>query len=243
MVLQISGLRRYFERGGTRFAAVDGVNLDVKEGDFVQIVGRSGSGKTTLLNLVTGLLMPHEGDIVLMGRHLAGQDDRKMSMMRNAWVGYIPQGNSLLDNFSILDNVRLPYYLSVGSRDDITGRADYLLNAVGIGHLREMYPSQLSGGEQRRAAIARALINSPKILVADEPTGDLDVASVRTIMALLHRIHAAGMTVLLVTHELDAVNFGRRVCLLRDGRLRELSSDRLNRENLVSELSCAGATP
>ncbi len=108
MVLQISGLRRYFERGGTRFAAVDGVNLDVKEGDFVQIVGRSGSGKTTLLNLVTGLLMPHEGDIVLMGRHLAGQDDRKMSMMRNAWVGYIPQGNSLLDNFSILDNVRLP---------------------------------------------------------------------------------------------------------------------------------------
>ena len=236
-MLKISGLSRYFERCGTMFAAVDGVNLEVGEGDFVQIVGRSGSGKTTLLNLVTGLLTPQQGDIVLMGRHLSGQDDRKMSMMRNAWIGYIPQGNSLLDNFSVLDNVRLPYYLSVGSRDDITGRADYLLNAAGIGHLRDMYPSQLSGGEQRRAAIARALINSPKILVADEPTADLDIASARTIMSLLHRIHAAGMTVLLVTHELDVISFERRICLMCDGRLRELSSDGLKKEDLVSELS------
>ena len=158
-------------------------------------------------------------------------------MIRNAWIGYIPQGNSLLDNFSILDNVRLPYYLSVNSRDDITGRADYLLNAVGIGHLRDMFPSQLSGGEQRRAAIARALINSPKILVADEPTGDLDVASARTIISLLHQIHAAGMTVLLVTHELDVISFERRVCLMRNGRLRELSSDGLEKKTLISELS------
>ena len=119
-MLKISGLSRYFERGKTRFAAVDGVNPEVGEGDFVQIVGRSGSGKTTLLNLVTGLLTPQQGDIVLMGRHLSGQGDRKMSMMRNAWIGYIPQGNSLLDNFSVLDNVRLLYYLSVSSRDDIT---------------------------------------------------------------------------------------------------------------------------
>ena len=106
-------------------------------------------------------------------------------MIRNSWIGYIPQGNSLLEQSSILDNVRLPYYLSVGSHDDITGRADYLLNEVGVAHLRNMYPSQLSGGEQRRVAIARALINSPKILIADEPTSDLDVASIRTIMNLL----------------------------------------------------------
>ena len=158
-------------------------------------------------------------------------------MMCNAWIGYIPQGNSLLDNFSVLDNVRLPYYLSVGSRDDITGRADYLLNAAGIGHLRDMYPSQLSGGEQRRAAIARALINSPKILVADEPTADLDITSARMIMSLLHRIHATGMTVLLVTHELDVISFERRICLMCDGRLRELTSDGLKKEDLVSELS------
>ena len=242
MVLKIHGLTRYFERGDTRFTAVDGVNLEVGERDFVQIVGRSGSGKTTLLNLVTGLLTPQQGDIVLMGRHLAGLDDRKMSMMRNTWIGYVPQGNSLLDNFSVMDNVRLPYYLSVNSSDDITGRADYLLNAAGIGHLRDMYPSQLSGGERRRAAIARALINSPKILVADEPTADLDVASARMMMSLLDRIHAGGTTVLLVTHELDVISFDRRICLMCDGRLRELSSDRLNREDLVSELSFPGAT-
>lgn len=158
-------------------------------------------------------------------------------MIRNSWIGYIPQGNSLLDNFSILDNVRLPYYLSVGSHDDITGRADYLLNEVGAAHLRNMYPSQLSGGEQRRVAIARALINSPKILIADEPTSDLDVASIRTIMNLLERIHSKGMTLLAVTHELDAVSLDQRICVMQDGCLQEITCPTLKKEDLVSCLS------
>ena len=186
---------------------------------------------------MTGLLKPDEGNIVLLDRNLTQLDDRKMSVVRNTWIGYIPQGNSLLDNFSVLDNVRLPYYLSVGSHDDITGRADYLLNEVGAGHLRNMYPSQLSGGEQRRVAIARALINSPKILVADEPTSDLDVASIRMVMNLLEKIHARGMTLLMVTHELDAVSLDQRICVMQDGHLQEITCPALKREDLVSCLS------
>ena len=236
-MLKINGLTKRFERNGVLFPAVNKVGLVVGQGDLVQIIGRSGSGKTTFLNLVTGLLKPDEGNIVLLDRNLTQLDDRKMSVVRNTWIGYIPQGNSLLDNFSVLDNVRLPYYLSVGSHDDITGRADYLLNEVGAGHLRNMYPSQLSGGEQRRVAIARALINSPKILVADEPTSDLDVASIRMVMNLLEKIHARGMTLLMVTHELDAVSLDQRICVMQDGHLQEITCPALKREDLVSCLS------
>ena len=116
-------------------------------------------------------------------------------------------------------------------------RADYLLNEVGAAHLRNMYPSQLSGGEQRRVAIARALINSPKILIADEPTSDLDVASIRTIMNLLERIHSKGMTLLVVTHELDAVSLDQRICVMQDGCLQEITCPTLKKEDLVSCLS------
>ena len=236
-MLKINGLTKKFQRNGVLFRAVNEIDLTVEQGDLVQIIGRSGSGKTTFLNLVTGLLKPDEGNIVLLGRNLTQLDDRRMSMIRNSWIGYIPQGNSLLDNFSILDNVRLPYYLSVGSHDDITGRADYLLNEVGAAHLRNMYPSQLSGGEQRRVAIARALINSPKILIADEPTSDLDVASIRTIMNLLERIHSKVMTLLGVTHELDAVSLDQRICVMQDGCLQEITCPTLKKEDLVSCLS------
>lgn len=235
-MLKIDKLSRKFVRNGLSFSAVDEVSLTIMQGDFVQIIGRSGSGKTTFLNLIAGLLKPDEGSIVLLGRKLTQLDDRKMSIIRNAWIGYLPQGNSLLDNFSVLDNVRLPYYLSVSSHDDITGRADYLLNEVDVGHLRDVYPLQLSGGEQRRVAIARALINSPKILVADEPTGDLDVASIRTIMSLLKKIHSQGVSLLVVTHELDALDLDQRICLMQSGRLEEITDPALTKEDLISRL-------
>lgn len=236
-MLKIEGLIKNFQRNGVLFPAVNKINLTVEQGDWVQIVGRSGSGKTTFLNLVTGLLKPDEGNVTLFDCNLTQLDDGRMSKIRNSWIGYIPQGNSLLDNFSVLDNVRLPYYLSVGHHDDITGRADYLLNEVGVAHLRNMYPYQLSGGEQRRVAIARALMNSPKILVADEPTSDLDITSIRTVMNLLEKIHSKGMTLLVVTHELDTVNLEQRVCVMQEGCLQEITRPALKKEDLVSCLS------
>lgn len=139
---KIGKLSRKFERNGLSFSAVDQISLTIRQRDFVQIIGRSGSGKTTFLNLIMGLLKSGAGSIVLPDNKLTQLDDR------NAWIGYLPQGNSLTDNFFVLDNVWLPYYFLISSHDDITGRADYVLNEVGIGYLRDVYPAQLSDGEQ-----------------------------------------------------------------------------------------------
>ena len=218
MVLEVKELCKEYTRGGRPFYAVDHVSLTVDKGEFVSIIGRSGSGKSTLLNLIAGLLDPTAGEIRICGKSLTGMDDRALSALRNTTLGYVPQGQTVLGNLTVLDNVRLPFYFG-----DRTGpsadRARELLEQVGIGHLAGSLPRELSGGELRRVSIARALMCSHDLLVLDEPTGDLDPRTTEEIMALLRGIAQGGTAVLMVTHELDTVGCGDRVLEMDCGKL------------------------
>lgn len=220
MLLEISQLSKRYKRGDKTFAAVDNVDLSISRGDFVSIIGRSGSGKSTLLNMIAGLSIPTSGRIMLERTDMYGLKDRQISELRNARLGYIPQGTGALSNLTVFDNVRLPYFLSK-RQGDASGRAAFLLEEVGITPLADMLPAQLSGGELRRVLIARALMNEPDILIADEPTSDLDIETTKEIMALFSRINTNGTTILVVTHELDTLEFGNRVLTMLSGRLSE----------------------
>lgn len=218
MVLEVKELCKEYTRGGRPFYAVDHVSLTMDKGEFVSIIGRSGSGKSTLLNLIAGLLDPTAGEIRICGKSLTGMDDQALSTMRNTALGYVPQGQTVLGNLTVLDNVRLPFYFG-----DRTGpsadRARDLLEQVGIGHLAGSLPRELSGGELRRVSIARAMMCSHDLLVLDEPTGDLDPHTTEEIMTLLRRIAEGGTAVLMVTHELDTTGYGDRVLEMDSGKL------------------------
>lgn len=219
-MLDIQGLSRTYQRGGKTLTAVDHVDLSVSRGDFVSIVGRSGSGKSTLLNMIAGLLTPTSGRIVLEGTDIYALKDKQISELRNTRLGYIPQGAGALSTLTVFDNVRLPFYLSK-RQGDASGRASFLLDAVGISALAGLPPSRLSGGELRRVLIARALMNEPDVLIADEPTSDLDIETTKEIMELFARIHKNGTTILMVTHELDTLEYGNRIMTMASGKLTE----------------------
>jgi putative ABC transport system ATP-binding protein len=218
MFLEVKGLTKEYKRNDSVFAAVAGVNLSVSPADFISITGRSGSGKSTLLNMIAGLLTPTSGSIEIDGQDISALSDKEASLVRNSKIGYIPQGQSVLANFTVLDNVRLPFYL-FKRQGDATEKALSLLAQVGIPHLSLSYPRQLSGGELRRISIARALINSPSLLLADEPTSDLDPETSAEIMALFRRISQNGTAVLLVTHQLETTSYGNSVYTMADGIL------------------------
>ncbi|WP_010258165.1 ABC transporter ATP-binding protein [Treponema primitia] len=221
-VLEVTGLTKEYKRGPGGFNAVDHANLTVSKGSFVSIIGRSGSGKSTFLNMVAGLMRPTSGVVTIEGRNIFSLNDGDSSLLRNARIGYVPQGQSLLSGLTALDNVRLPFYLFKREGSN-TAKAMALLDTVGIGHLAKSYPRQLSGGELRRVSIARALINDPALLIADEPTGDLDIDTTLEIMKLFSRIVQTGTAILLVTHELDTIGYGQSVYEMAAGVLREKS--------------------
>ena len=216
--LEVKNLSRSFFRGDREFAAVNSVNFTIHSGDFISITGDSGSGKSTLLNLIAGLLLPTSGEILIDGKNIEKGSDKELAHIRNTRVGYVPQGQSLLSNLTVLDNVRLPYYLSKreGNPDK---RAKELLENLGIGHLAGCYPASLSGGEQRRASVARALINNPDILIADEPTNDLDADNANEIASLFRKIADEGTAVLMVTHNLDTVKSADGNYVMKNGQL------------------------
>ncbi|HEX3046028.1 MAG TPA: ABC transporter ATP-binding protein, partial [Bacillota bacterium] len=192
-------------------------------GDFVSIIGRSGSGKSTMMYMIVGLLRPTSGKILIEGADLWSMNDENMAKIRNSKVGYIPQGMSLLSNLTILDNVRLPYYLAKREGNGIKS-AMSLLEEMRIQNLTGKYPAQLSGGEIRRVAIARALINNPEILIADEPTSDLDEETTKEVMKLFSKINCKGITILMVTHKYDLTSFGNRICTMSSGKLVEIKA-------------------
>ncbi|MCR5347672.1 MAG: ABC transporter ATP-binding protein [Fretibacterium sp.] len=217
-VLKLNDVCREYQRGNVPFFAVNHVSLSIEAGDFLNIIGRSGSGKSTLLNIAAGMLSPTSGSVELDGENLAGKDDATLSRLRNDKIGFVPQGASALPNLTILENVVLPFCLWPHGGDG-EGAARLLLERFGISHLADSYPSELSGGELRRALIARALINRPRIVIADEPTSDLDVESSINIMEAFAKLNSEGVTLLLVSHDLDMLKFGKRVCTMSDGHL------------------------
>ncbi|MBR5284856.1 MAG: ABC transporter ATP-binding protein [Clostridia bacterium] len=218
MVLEVKGLCKEYMRGSQPFYAVDHVDFSLNKGEFVSIIGRSGSGKSTMLNLIAGLLEPTEGTVTISGKCLTGMSDEELSVVRNTVLGYVPQGQTVLSNLSVLDNVRLPFYFSQREGTS-TERALELMKMVGIDHLAESMPKELSGGELRRVSIARALMCSHDLLVLDEPTGDLDPETTAEIMDLLQKIAAEGTAVLMVTHELDTTSYGHKTYVMDRGHL------------------------
>ncbi|ATV59170.1 ABC transporter ATP-binding protein [Fusobacterium pseudoperiodonticum] len=219
-MLEIKNISKSYSRQGKDFFAVKDVNLNISDGDFIHIIGRSGSGKSTFLNIVAGLLSADKGSLSLDGTNYMELSDEEKSEFRNKNIGFIPQSPALLSYLNVLENIRLPYDM-YEKEGDSEGKARYFLNELGLEHLAKSYPKELSGGELRRIIIARALMTEPKILIADEPTSDLDIEATKEVMDLLKKINEKGTTVLVVTHELDTLKYGKKVYTMSEGILED----------------------
>ncbi len=226
-ILETQTLRKQYQMGAVTVDALQGVDLTIEQGEFVAIMGPSGAGKSTLLHLMGGLDNPSGGDVLLGGKRLAHLSDDEITIVRRREIGFIFQFFNLLPTLSAAENVALPLLIDGKRLEDYAGRVDELLELVGLGDRRDHKPDQLSGGQQQRVAIARALVTDPKIVLADEPTGNLDSKSGNEILNLLRRAcDDKGQTIVIVTHDAHAASFADRVVFLRDGqRVRELNKD------------------
>ncbi|HEX7190397.1 MAG TPA: ABC transporter ATP-binding protein, partial [Thermoanaerobaculia bacterium] len=219
-VLVAQEVHKYYDLGETRVHALRGVDVSVDRGDFVAIMGSSGSGKSTFMNILGCLDKPSSGRYILDGTDVATFDKRQLAKIRNSKIGFVFQGFNLLPRTTALENVQLPtLYTKIEKRERVQ-RATEALALVGLADRSRHFPSQLSGGQQQRVAIARALVNHPSILLADEPTGNLDSRTSVEIMELFQRLNDEGLTIVLVTHEHDIADFAKRTIVFRDGRIR-----------------------
>ena len=222
-LLSLRGVGRRLPSGGKMLTILDDIDLDVAEGEFVAVLGPSGSGKSTLLALMAGLDRPSAGEVVIAGERIDRLSEDRLALMRRHTVGFVFQSFQLLGNFTARENVMLPVELL--GRPDARSRADELLASVGLGERGHHYPSQLSGGEQQRVALARAFAPSPALLLADEPTGNLDGATGRVVLDLLEDMcRSEGSTLVLVTHDEAVAERADRRIHLRDGRIERVES-------------------
>jgi putative ABC transport system ATP-binding protein len=223
--IRVVELSKDYWRGSNVVHALRGVTLDVHPGEFVAVMGTSGSGKSTFMNLIGCLDRPTAGMYELDGVDVAGLDKDDLALVRNRKIGFVFQGFNLLPRLTARDNVMLPMLYAGVPRDLMEHRADAALRAVGLGDRGDHKPVEMSGGQQQRAAIARSLVNGPSILLADEPTGNLDSRTSVEVMAIFQELNVHGITIVLVTHESDIAEFCSRVVRFRDGRVIE---DRYN---------------
>lgn len=221
-LINVNNLSKSFRRGERDFFAIDNVSFDVNEKDFINIIGKSGSGKSTLLTLLSAIIEPTSGDILVEGKNLSDVDDEEKSGYRNEFIGYVPQSLGTLPTLNVLDNVRLPYFFKNREGNGVE-RARMLLDMCGILDLENDFCKNLSGGELKRVLIARALMNEPKILIADEPTSDLDSKTTIEIMNMLKEINEKGTTIIIVTHDNDLLKYGSRLLEMTDGKLNEVA--------------------
>jgi putative ABC transport system ATP-binding protein len=216
-LIELRNLGRVYQTGDTEFAALRDVNLDIDEGDFVAITGSTGSGKSTLMNVLGCLDSPSRGSYVLGGRDVAKLSRVELAQVRNEFIGFVFQNFNLLSRTTAAENVELPLIYARVPPAERHRRSKEALERVGLGHRAGHTPSQLSGGQQQRVAIARALVTRPPLILADEPTGNLDSATSIEIMKLLTELNGAGMTIAFVTHEPDIAAYAGRKLLLKDG--------------------------
>jgi putative ABC transport system ATP-binding protein len=219
MLIQLKNISKEYQMGETLTKALDGVSLEIKEGEFIAIMGPSGSGKSTLMHILGFLDAPTKGKYLLENKAIDSTSEEDLSQIRNEKVGFVFQSFNLLPRTSALDNVCLPMvYAGIGSVEQ-KKRAEAALRAVGLEQRMGHMPNELSGGQQQRVAIARALVNNPKIIFADEPTGNLDSKSSHEIMEILSKLNKEGRTIILVTHEEDIAKYAKRVIKLKDGQI------------------------
>jgi putative ABC transport system ATP-binding protein len=220
-VLQVEELHRYYDLGETRVHAVRGVSLEIHAGEFLAIMGASGSGKSTFMNILGCLDRPSSGRYLLEGTDVSRHNKKALALIRNQKIGFVFQGFNLLARTTALENTELPTLYTKISRAEREKRASEALAMVGLAERAQHFPSQMSGGQQQRVAIARALVNRPSILLADEPTGNLDSRTSVEIMEIFQGLNDKGLTIVLVTHELEVAQFAKRVLVFRDGRIRK----------------------
>lgn len=219
-MINLTNIKRTYKIGGQTINALNEVDLDIDAGEFVAIMGRSGSGKSTLLNMLGCMDRPDGGRYLLDQQAVSEMDDDALSAIRNRYMGFIFQSFHLLPRLTALQNVMLPRrYHELGSRDEDLQRAKQLLDRVSLADRMDHKPNELSGGQRQRVAIARALINRPKVILADEPTGNLDSRTSDDIMDLLQELNRDGQTIVMVTHESEIANFAQRTIHMMDGKI------------------------
>jgi putative ABC transport system ATP-binding protein len=216
-VIQLDDVTKVYETGSFTVAALRGVSMTIDEGEYVAIMGPSGSGKSTLMHILGCLDVPSDGSYRLAGENVGGMNESQLASVRNRRIGFVFQQFNLLASLNAWRNVELPLTYAGVDRAERRQRAIEALGRVGLGDRVQHRPGELSGGQQQRVAIARALVGDPDLILADEPTGALDSTSAGDIMALLDELHAAGRTVVLITHDSDVANLAERTVRLRDG--------------------------
>jgi putative ABC transport system ATP-binding protein len=220
-VLRVQEVHKYYDLGETRVHALRGIDLSVEPGEFIAVMGSSGSGKSTFMNILGCLDKPTSGHYFLQGTDVANLQKREVASIRNGKIGFVFQGFNLLPRTTALENVQLPTLYTRIDKTERVRRANDALELVGLAERSKHFPSQLSGGQQQRVAIARALVNHPSILLADEPTGNLDTRTSVEIMEIFQHLNDEGLTIVLVTHEPDVAQFAKRIIIFRDGRIRK----------------------
>jgi ABC-type lipoprotein export system ATPase subunit len=216
----IRGVGKEYREGKTSFVALSDIDLDIAAGQVTALMGPSGSGKTTLLSIVGGLLRPTSGEVLIGGRDIARQDETERTRMRLDNIGFVFQSYNLFSTLTARQNVEVALDLKgLDRRRARQSRANELLAAVDLGNKASSYPADLSGGQRQRVAIARALVNHPRLVLADEPTGNLDSQTAVTILELFARLHAEGRTVIVVTHDMEVARFAKRQIRMRDGKI------------------------
>ena len=224
-LIKITNIKRNFPLGNEIVYVLKGIDLEINKGEYVALMGPSGSGKSTLMNILGCLDTPTSGTYVLNGKHVSEMQDDELAGIRNKEIGFVFQTFNLMPRTTALDNVALPMVYAGHSKSERVERATEVLTQVGLQDRMDHKPNQLSGGQRQRVAVARALVNKPSIILADEPTGNLDSKTSVEIMNLFNEIHANGNTVILVTHEEDIAAYAHRIIRLRDGLI---ESDTIN---------------
>ena len=216
-MIELAGIKKIYYVGGQEVAALAGIDLNIKQGEFAALLGPSGSGKSTLMNILGCLDRPTCGSYKLDGQEVANLTDDELAVVRNKRIGFVFQNFNLLSRISAADNVALPLIYAGVGKAERKERARKVLDAVGLGDRADHQPNELSGGQRQRVAIARALVNDPHIIMADEPTGNLDTKSTKEIMEIFEGLHKEGRTIILVTHEPEIAACASRQLLVRDG--------------------------
>ena len=220
-IIELKNLSKHYEMGENIVKALDGIDVKIKKGDFIAIVGPSGSGKSTMMNMIGALDLATKGEIFLEDENIENLEESELAQIRGRKIGFVFQTFNLIPTLTALENVMLPMTFQGLGGEEKLERAEKILKKVGLEHRKNHFSNELSGGEMQRVAIARALANNPEVILADEPTGNLDSKTGKEIMKIFTDLNKKGKTIILVTHDLDLTKYATKVLKLRDGRLEE----------------------